>query len=143
MYESRDHVGIMGAITPAGDFYTMRRPRSLKGPDSVWFLEHLHRQTGADLLVIWDRASIHRSAALHRFLAQGGARFVQLEALPAYAPELNPQEGMWHLLKDVELGNVCCWDLNHLSYELDLAVRRLRRRPELILSCFAQAKLEL
>jgi hypothetical protein len=75
--------------------------------------------------------------------AQGGAQFIQLERLPAYAPELNPQEGVWHLLKDVELGNVCCWNLNGLYRELRLAIVRLRRQPELLLSCFEQAGLEL
>jgi transposase len=31
-------------------------------------------------------------------LAKGGAKRIHLERLPAYAPELNPQEGVWNLL---------------------------------------------
>lgn len=133
----------MGAITLAGDFYTLLRPRSLDGWDSVGFLQHLHRQTGCRLLAFWDGAPIHRSKEIRRFLAQGGARFIQLEPLPAYAPQLNPQEGMWHLLKDVELGNVCCLNLDQLSHELRLAIVRLRRQRALVLSCFEQAGLQL
>ena len=31
-----------------------------------------------------------------------------LEQLPGYAPELNPDEGVWRYLKRVEWGNVIC-----------------------------------
>jgi transposase len=30
-----------------------------------------------------------------------------VERLPAYAPELNPVEGLWSSLKAVELANLC------------------------------------
>jgi transposase len=143
VYETFDHLGIMGAITPAGHLFSLMRSRSMDGWDSVWFLRHLHRQLGCRLLVIWDGASIHRTTPLKRFLAEGGSQFIQLERLPAYAPELNPQEGAWHLLKDVELANVCCRNLGHLADQLHLAVVRLRRAPDLILSCFEQAGLKL
>jgi len=35
------------------------------------------------------------------FCARGAAKRLHLERLPGYAPELNPQEGVWNLLKDV------------------------------------------
>lgn len=143
VYETRDHVSLMGAITTTGDLFTFTRQRSMNGQDRVRFLQHLYYQIGRPLLVIWDGGSIHRSKAVRRFLSEGGARFIHLEPLPAYAPELNPQEGVWHLLKGVELRNVCCRDLDHLAYELRLAIIRLRRQPELLLSSFAQAGLEL
>ena len=64
------------------------------------------------LLVIWDGAPIHRAQPVRDFLAQGAAARLQLEQLPGYAPELNPDEGIWHYLKHVELRNLCCADLN-------------------------------
>jgi len=143
VYEGRDHVGIMGALTPAGELFTLTRHRSLNGQDSVRFLQHLHQHIGRPLLVIWDRGPIHRSKEMRQFLSEGGARFIHLEPLPTYAPELNPQEGVWHLLKDVELRNLCCRDLDHLAHELRLAIIRLRRQPSLLLSSFGQAGLKL
>jgi transposase len=143
VYATYDHVSIMGALTPAGDLYTALRPRSLNGQDSARFLVSLQERLGRRLLVLWDGATIHRSQEVRQFLAQGGSRLVQLEPLPSYSPELNPQEGVWHLLKNVELGNVCCLDLPELSYELRLAIARLRRQPDRLLSCFEQAGLKL
>ncbi len=54
-----------------------------------------------------------------------------LERLPAYAPELNPGEGLWPQLKGVELRNVCCFHLPQLRRELREAVNRVRRQPSL------------
>ena len=77
------------------------------------------------------------------FLAQGGAQFVWLEQFPPYAPDLNPDEYVWQHLKHVELRNLCCDDLVHLSTEVKCAVNRLRRKPTLIQYFFEGAGLEL
>ena len=52
-------------------------------------------------------------------------------------------EGGWHHLKDVEMRNLVCRDLDGLHQELDLAVGRLRQKPHLVRSFFAQAGLSL
>ncbi|TMC22418.1 MAG: hypothetical protein E6J34_06425 [Chloroflexi bacterium] len=63
------------------------------------------------ILVIWDNASIHRCNVVKDWLTKGGNKRIHIERLPAYAPELNPQEGVWNLLKRVELKNVCFFQL--------------------------------
>ena len=68
---------------------------------------------------------------------------IHLEQLPPYAPELNPDEGVWEQLKNVEMRNLSCKDLNHLRIELNLAINRLRSKPRLIQSFFAGAKLSI
>lgn len=70
-------------------------------------------------------------------------QFVQLEKLPAYAPDLNPDEGVWQHLKHVEMRNLYCTDLHHLSVELNLAVKRLHKKPSLIQSFFVGAGLDI
>jgi transposase len=143
VHHTHAHLGVMCGLTPAGDLFSRIRARALTEQDSVEFLAHLRRQLGCPLLVVWDRINIHRSQVVKGFLAQLPARAIQIEELPACAPELNPQEGIWQLLKGVELKNVCCPDLRHLARELRLALRRLRRDPDSILSCFAGAGLNL
>lgn len=133
----------MSGITPHGGLFTMVREDAMTGADSVHFLKHLHWQTGRKLLVIWDGAPIHRSEAVKAYLSDGGAKQVHLEQLPGYAPELNPDEGIWKHLKQVELRNVCCWDLAHLHHQLNLAILRLRRKPHVVQSFFAEAGLAI
>jgi transposase len=141
--QTRDHLSVMGAMTPAGKVYTLARQESLNGLHSVEFLQHLQRVAGERLLVIWDGSPIHRRAEVKEFVS-GTRGKVWLEALPGYAPDLNPwDEGGWHHLKDVEMRNLVCLDLEELHQEFHLAVGRLRQKPHLVQSFFAQAGLSI
>jgi transposase len=135
---TRDHLSIISGITPAGQLLLQTRDRSLRGPDVVCFLQHLLRHIPGKLLVIWDGAPIHRAQVVKDFLAQRGAARLWLERLPAYAPELNPDEGIWNLLKRVELRNLCCDDLSELRLELRLAAARLRHKSTVLRGCITQ-----
>ncbi len=88
--------------------------------------------------MIWDGAPIHRSRAVREYLAQGAARRIQLEQLPGYAPELNPDEGVWRYLKRVELKNVVCADLAELTSQFWAAVARLFAKSDVLRSCISE-----
>jgi transposase len=139
---SYDHLSVMSGITMDGSLLTLKRKRVLTSVDSVRFLKHVKYQRQSKLLVIWDSSPIHRKEVT-RFMADGGAQYIHLEQLPAYAPELNPTEGVWQHLKHVELRNVCCKNLSHLGRELSLAMMRLRSKPHVIRSFFAGAGLSI
>lgn len=141
--QTRDHLSVMGGMTPEGRVYTLVRQESLNGLHCIEFLEHLQRVAGERLLVIWDGSPIHRRVAVTDFVA-GTRGKVWVEALPGYAPDLSPwDEGGWHQLKDVQLANVVCRDLEEIHEQFHLAVGRLRLKPHLVRSFFAQAGLSL
>ena len=133
----------MGAITPDGRVYTLVRQESLTGVEAVEFLGHLGRQLGGPALVIWDRSPIHRRANVTEFAAAVGADSLRLEPLPAYAPDLNPVEWLWRHLKEVEMANLTCLDLEELHEQFYLALARVRGKPRLFPSFFAGAELPL
>jgi transposase len=136
---SHDHLSAIGAITSQGQLLFQMQRRSYTSADVVRFLRLLLRKLPGKLLVLWDGAPIHRSQLIKDFLAGGAAKRLHLERLPGYAPELNPQEGIWNLLKRRELKNVCCRDLTELTQELIWAKERLRHRRATIFACFAYA----
>ena len=109
----------------------------------VRFLEHLMRQIPGKLLVIWDGSPIHRGGAVKDFLSSGASGRLRLEQLPGYAPDLNPEEGIWKHLKSVELKNLCCESLAELKIELRKAKERLRHKREVILGCIKQPGFEV
>jgi transposase len=128
---NRDHLSVISAINKEGQLYLMVQHRAYKGADVVRFLRHLLRQIKGKLLIIWDGAPIHRSREVKQVLSSCGGR-IHLEQLPGYAPELNPDEGIWQYLKRVELRNVCCRDVPELKRELRKAVARLRHKVKVI-----------
>src|SRR5579885_945535 len=135
---NRDHVSVMGALTLDGMLLTWIQDHSVKGPDVVRFLKHLLAKIEGNILLIWDNLSAHRGQAVKDFLASGAAKRLTLSALPSYAPELNPQEGIWHFLKYVELKNVGCHHLAELRLEVRRAIERLRFKADAILGCIRQ-----
>jgi len=141
--QTRDHLSVMGGMTPEGKVYTLARQESLNGLNTIEFLLHLMRVAGKRLLVIWDGSPIHRRKAVREFVTGTKGR-VWVEALPGYAPDLNPwDEGGWNHLKHVEMRNLVCRDLEELHEQFHLAVGRLRQKPHLVQSFFAQAGLTL
>lgn len=70
------------------------------------FLKALLAHIGKPLLIIRDRLPGHRSALVRRYVESLAGR-IQLEFLPAYAPELIPVEFLWGHLKQHEVPNFC------------------------------------
>lgn len=138
---TRDHLSAILALSPEGKLYFHSQDGALNSAAVVAFLEHLLREVSGRMVIIWDGAPIHRSHLIQGFLANGAAQRLHLERLPAYAPELNPGEGVWAQLKGVELRHVCCGNIPHLRGELRDAVKRVRRKPRILKGCFQGAGL--
>ena len=132
---TRDHLSVISAVTEDLRLLSRTWDDAIDGKRVVAFLQHSLRQVAGQVLVVWDGAAIHRCKEVKRFLAAGGAKRLKLLPLPGYAPELNPDEGIWRWLKRVALGNVCCDTLDELRYELRLAMARLRHRKDVLAAC--------
>jgi transposase len=115
-------------------------PGTIRSEQVVVFLRHLLRHVPGKLLVIWDGLRSHRSKLVKNFVATKKNR-LELEFLPAYAPELNPVEYIWGYMKHHELSNFCPKTFGELGYYGRKALRRMRRRPNLITAFWKQADL--
>ena len=98
----------------------------------------------------WQAAPhLGRISDTSRSSSQGlsGQRGVQAAAIGAitllYAPDINPEEGIWKYLKCVELKNLCCQSLSELKVELRKAKERLRHKRDVILGCIRQPGFEV
>lgn len=131
---THDHLAAISGITLDGRLYLQVQEQAFKASDVVEFLRVLLRKIRGKVLVIWDGAPIHKGQPIKDYLARGAAKRLHLERLPGYAPDLNPDEGVWNYLKRVELKNCCCADLSHLRLELRRAKERLRHRRQIIRS---------
>lgn len=139
---SRDHLSVISAVSRQGAVYAARSSTAFDSDAVIVFLDALHQRLPAQkLLVIWDGAPIHRSTAIQQYLADGAAAWLRLEPLPAYAPELNPDEGIWRQLKRVELRNVAAMSLPLLATAVDTAMAHIGAQADLVISFFRLAGL--
>jgi transposase len=122
------------------NFYFQLFPGSIKAPQLIDFLKHLRRHIPGKLTVIWDGLPAHRSRLVRDYVAAQGGE-IELERLPAYAPELNPVEYIWGYCKQHELPNFCPKNFDQLGWAARQALRRMRRRKSLVTSFWRQAEL--
>jgi transposase len=121
-------------------FYFRLFPGAIRGPQVIEFLTHLLAHLPGRLLVIWDGLPAHRSRLVQQWVA-GQQDRLELERLPAYAPELNPVEYLWGYWKQHELPNFCPKNFAELSDHARRALRRMRGRSSLVRSFWQQAQL--
>lgn len=135
---THDHLSTISAVSHAGQLVFHLQDEAFHSEEVVVFLQHLLYLFAGPLVVIWDNASIHRSQVIKDFLRTEEAHRLHLDALPSYAPDLNPDEGVWNWLKRVALKNQCFADLLALEASLwDLAAT-LAANQTVLLGCITE-----
>jgi hypothetical protein len=104
-------------------------------------LRHFRRRIGTPLLVVWDRLNVHRARQTTAFLAAHPQDFAAAH-LPAYAPELDPEEPCNACVKRA-MANALPDSVADLHRLARREFRRLQHRPELIVGCFRHAGLSV
>lgn len=100
----------------------------------IGFLNDLKRHfRGRKVILVWDGLPAHRSRAMTEYL-RSQTRWLTVERLPGYAPELNPVEYVWGNVKGQELANLCADNLGHAAAALSTGMTRVRQSQQL---CFA------
>ena len=97
---------------------------------------------GEKATLLWDGLPAHRSKAMRAWLATQRSWLV-VEQLPAYAPDLNPVEGLWSSLKAVELANLISTSLAEVIDQAHRGIDRVRRTPHLAYSFLRQTGLSV
>ena len=106
-------------------------------------LDQLRRALGGEKpTLLWDGLPAHRSRAMRAWLAAQRSWLVT-ERLPAYAPELNPVEGLWSSLKAVELANLTVPTLAEVIDQAHQGIQRIRETPQLAFSFLRHAGLSV
>ena len=101
-----------------------------------------HRQLpGGNIVLVWDNLPVHLGPELRAFtIAQAWLRVFRL---PAYAPDLNPVEGIWSVLQGGVLANLAVASFGHLVQVIRHGLKKVQYRPGLIEGCLAGTGLTL
>lgn len=108
----------------------------VRTPQVLAFLRHLLRHIPGKVIVLWDGLGAHWSKMVREWA--GGQQRLKLVRLPAYAPELNPVEGLWAWAKGTLLANVCEDHLDRVTGRVRRGIRTARRRTWLLWSFLAK-----
>ena len=115
-----------------GWYLHFHRDESIHQEQVIAFLRHLLAHLRGQVIVVWDRLGAHRGAQVRTYAA--GQPRLRLETLPAYAPELNPNEYGWSHLKYGTLANFCPHDLDELERSVFVAAVGVQSQQALLRS---------
>ncbi|MET9935425.1 MULTISPECIES: transposase [unclassified Streptomyces] len=98
-------------------------------------------QLGGPIVLVWDNVRLHLTAGMREFIATS-ADWLTVFQLPTYAPDLNPTEGVWSLVKR-DIGNLAAADPGQITRAVKRRLKILQYRPEVVDGCLAGARLPL
>ncbi|MFJ2582971.1 transposase [Kitasatospora aureofaciens] len=110
-------------------------PKSFSWQEYRDLITMTHLQLRAPVVWCWDNLSVHLRQELADF-AEENKDWLRVFQMPSYAPELNPAEGVWSLLKQ-SIANFVAADLTSLTRIIKRKLKKIQYRPELIDGCLA------
>ena len=111
------------------------------GQDEVClYLRELLRHLRGPVIVLLDNSSTHKGAPIKQ--VQHQHRRLRIEYFPSYAPQLNPDEGVWSLAKR-ELANSCPNDVDELMKDILGSIDGIRNSQQKLRGCIAQSELTI
>lgn len=88
-----DKLSIIGGITACGRVLQQTYEQAIKGPQVIEFCKHLLEHIHGEIIVVLDRAPIHRSKLVKDFLQSEEGRRLTVQYLPGYALSSSPSSG--------------------------------------------------
>ncbi|MGW9054847.1 IS630 family transposase [[Kitasatospora] papulosa] len=114
--------------------------KSFSWKDYRDLLVRAHIQLGGPIVVVWDNLNTHLAAGLKRYEAEHD--WLTTVRLPAYAPDLNPVEAVWSLVRRA-MANTAFTTPDDLDRKLRRELRRIQLQPRLIDGCLSATRLNL
>ncbi len=135
--DSGDRFGLrlMSAVSPRGDLKFATFDGRMTSRRFVDFLKKLRADTGKPIMVIADNASYHKDGLAKRY-RQATPEGIRVEMLPAYSPELNPDEQVWNHLK-ARLAKSFIASKEQMQRLAKATLFSIQRNTALVLSFFA------
>jgi transposase len=139
----RDKISVISAVSVSpkrqrlGLFYQLYF-QNIGQEEVCEFLRHLLRHLRGPVIALLDNSRTHHGAPLQDLLRQHSR--LRVKYFPPYAPELNPDEGVWSQAKR-DLANGRPDDIEELVQDIIRSIDRIRRSPAKLRGCILQSEL--
>jgi transposase len=145
-WDRHDRLSVISALTLAPQrqrfgLYFDIHSHNIRADDVYRFIQDIRGRLRRKIILVLDRWSVHRAAI--RKLLERHAQSIDIELLPAYAPDLNPTEQVWNHTKHADLANYIPDDIHELGVEVASSMLDKRTNPTLLRSFFKWAELDL
>ena len=133
---ARFSINMLSAVSAQGALRFMLHEGTVNAAVFIDFCRRLLRDQPGPVYLIVDGHPAHRARATTEFVAGTDGR-LKLFFLPAYSPELNPDEWVWKNVKHDRAGKTTVAGKDDLKATVISALRRLQKLPALVRGFFA------
>ena len=132
---ARHRLNLISAISAQGQMRFMTIKGQLTAITFINFLERLLKNQTQPVFLIVDGHPVHHSSQVKKFVESTAGR-LRLFYLPAYSPELNPDEQVWNQLKNHRIGKMALTTREDMIDKVRSAMRSIQSSRALIRSFF-------
>jgi len=129
---------VISAVSARGDMRFSFIEDRMNSRRFIEFLKQLHKDAGKPILVVVDNARYHHSKETQKFIGDQAGE-VLLVFLPAYSPELNPDEQVWNHAKAV-LSKLPILNKEDMLRHMKSILHSIQKKTALIQSFFKMAQ---
>jgi transposase len=94
----RQSINAISAVNPKGAFWYNVYPGKLNAASFIQFLRDFMKRRRKPVYMVVDSLPVHKTKSVEAYV-QSTQRKLELHYLPTYAPDTNPDEFVWHHLK--------------------------------------------
>lgn len=132
---TRGGYNMLSIVTDSGVLRFSIQDGTINSEKYISFLKQILAGRNRPLILIVDGASFHRSKKVKEFV-RAHRKQIRMYFLPAYSPELNPDEQVWNEIKSKRLGRTFKKTKIILRKKLNSAFRSLQNNTARIKSFF-------
>lgn len=133
-------VNMVSAIAATGELHFDLFDGKMNSTTFIEFCKKLLHDCPTKIFLIVDGAPYHTSKQTKKFAASTDGR-LRLFQLPAYSPELNPDEWVWNNVKNTQLGRRSLLRKSDLAHAAHQALTRLQQLPSIVRGFFGDPSL--
>jgi len=135
----KSRISMISAITNEGQVRFMLYGKSMNSDRLITFMKRLIKAAGKKVYLIMDNLRSHHCSAVKEWLAKN-KKAIEVFYLPAYSPDLNPDEYLNNNLKHRVYSGLSARTEQDLLKKTRSFMKRLQRRPHHVKNYFKHPK---
>jgi transposase len=131
----RQSINVISAVNARGEFWAATYDGKLNAEAFVLFLQNFMKRRQRKVILIVDGHPSHTAKAVQRYV-ESTAGQLELERLPSYSPDLNPDEFVWSHMKSNGVSKKPLKQNEALRDRVEEDLLKIKGNPGLVRSFF-------
>ena len=132
----RQSINVISAVNARGEFWAATYDGKLNAESFELFLrDFMHNRGKEEVILVMDGHPAHKAKTVAKYVASLDGQ-LEIHMLPAYSPDLNPDEFVWSHMKGTGVSKKPLKKNEALRSRVEEDLKRIQNNPDLVRSFF-------